>query len=115
MCSRGISYKQLQLTICVLYSDRIPICFEINYHTRFLKNIYLKILLFYRSEEEISIDAHLEGILASECTMIVLDTIETIIQVCFFINLIENKKKNILNKIGCSNNRLSSNTFTWFT
>ncbi|CAF0791221.1 unnamed protein product [Rotaria sordida] len=34
-----------------------------------------------RSEEEITIDAHLESILASECTMIVLDTIETIIQV----------------------------------
>jgi hypothetical protein len=37
--------------------------------------------VFCRSEEEISIDAHLESILASECTMIVLDTIETIIQV----------------------------------
>lgn len=35
----------------------------------------------HRSEEEISIDAHLESILASECTMIVLDRIETIIQV----------------------------------
>ncbi|CAF3642968.1 unnamed protein product [Adineta steineri] len=34
-----------------------------------------------RSEEDIAIDAHLESILASECTMIVLDTIETIIQV----------------------------------
>ncbi|UJR34198.1 hypothetical protein I4U23_021604 [Adineta vaga] len=34
-----------------------------------------------RSEEDITIDAHLESILASECTMIVLDTIETIIQV----------------------------------
>jgi len=48
-------------------------------------------VLFYRSEEEITIDAHLEGILASECTMIVLDTIETIIQVCFFRDFIKSK------------------------
>ena len=42
-----------------------------------------------RSEEEISIDAHLESILASECTMIVLDTIETIIQVSCILSLFQ--------------------------
>ena len=38
-------------------------------------------LCLFRSDEEITVDAHLESILASECTMVVLDTIETIIQV----------------------------------
>lgn len=49
---------------------------------------YYDYISYYRSEEEITIDAHLESILASECTMIVLDTIETIIQVLIFINFI---------------------------
>ncbi|CAF1476095.1 unnamed protein product, partial [Didymodactylos carnosus] len=34
-----------------------------------------------RSEDEISAEAHIESNLASECTMIILDTIETVIQV----------------------------------
>ena len=36
----------------------------------------------FRTDEEIGVDAHLESILACESTMIVLETIETIIQVC---------------------------------
>jgi hypothetical protein len=50
----------------------------------------MKHLSHFRSEEEITIDAYLESILASECTMIVLDTVETIIQVRIFIYFIKN-------------------------
>ena len=45
------------------------------------KKLIYFFLFKFRSEEEIQMDAHLESILACECTMIVLDTIETIIQV----------------------------------
>ncbi len=62
------------------------ISFQVEYHISSINESYPKkkdhsYSVFCRSEEEISIDAHLESILASECTMIVLDTIETIIQV----------------------------------